>query len=113
MLLVEHDMDLVRAACDIVTVLDFGDVIASGAPREVLNDAAVRKAYLGLEDERRPHEPARRQRTRIDRAGLPVVRGATLEVERGGVSVLLGANGAGKTTLLEGYPAISPAARRA
>jgi branched-chain amino acid transport system permease protein len=50
-LLVEHDMDLVRAACDTVTVLDFGRVIASGAPRDVLNDPAVRKAYLGVDEE--------------------------------------------------------------
>ena len=38
----------------------------------------------------------------IERAGLPVVRGASLVVDQGRVTVLLGANGAGKTTLLEG-----------
>lgn len=50
-LLVEHDMDLVRAACSDVTVLDFGRVIASGPPRKVLDQAAVKKAYLGIEEE--------------------------------------------------------------
>jgi len=49
-LLVEHDMDLVRAACSDVTVLDFGCVIASGATVGVLDSAAVRKAYLGVVD---------------------------------------------------------------
>ena len=38
----------------------------------------------------------------VNRAGLPVVRGASLEVDPGTITVLLGANGAGKTTLLEG-----------
>ena len=38
----------------------------------------------------------------VNRGGLPVVRGASLSVEPGSITVLLGANGAGKTTLLEG-----------
>ncbi|MER6506280.1 ATP-binding cassette domain-containing protein [Nonomuraea sp. NPDC001636] len=46
-LLVEHDMDLVRAACGQVTVLDFGHVIASGSTLDVLDAPAVRAAYLG------------------------------------------------------------------
>ena len=51
-LLVEHDMDLVRAACSEITVLDFGRVIAFGPPERVLEESVVKKAYLGLEDER-------------------------------------------------------------
>jgi branched-chain amino acid transport system ATP-binding protein len=38
----------------------------------------------------------------VDRAGLPIVRDASLVVEQGEITVLLGANGAGKTTLLDG-----------
>lgn len=38
----------------------------------------------------------------VNRAGLPVVRNASLIVDEGTITVLLGANGAGKTTLLEG-----------
>ncbi|MCW2992993.1 MAG: transporter related protein, partial [Conexibacter sp.] len=48
-LLVEHDMELVQAACMEMTVLDFGEVIAAGEPREVLADTKVAKAYLGQE----------------------------------------------------------------
>ncbi|HEY4095485.1 MAG TPA: ATP-binding cassette domain-containing protein [Baekduia sp.] len=48
-LLVEHDMELVQAACTEMTVLDFGEVIAAGEPREVLADTKVAKAYLGQE----------------------------------------------------------------
>lgn len=46
-LLVEHDMDLVRAACSQVRVLDFGRIIASGPPDAVLDNPVVKKAYLG------------------------------------------------------------------
>jgi branched-chain amino acid transport system ATP-binding protein len=44
---VEHDMSLVRAVCDEVTVLDFGRTIAHGKPTEILNHPAVIEAYLG------------------------------------------------------------------
>lgn len=50
-LLVEHRMDLVRSICDEVTVLAAGEVIARGAPEEVLNDSRVLESYLGISDE--------------------------------------------------------------
>jgi branched-chain amino acid transport system ATP-binding protein len=46
-LLVEHDMELVMRVCDPIHVLDFGHVIASGAPAQVRGDPAVQAAYLG------------------------------------------------------------------
>ncbi|MFI5585304.1 ATP-binding cassette domain-containing protein [Amycolatopsis sp. NPDC051758] len=46
-LLIEHDLDLVRSVCDRLTVLDFGQVLASGPQAEVLADPAVLKAYMG------------------------------------------------------------------
>jgi branched-chain amino acid transport system ATP-binding protein len=46
-LLVEHDVEMVQAFAARLYVLDFGIVIASGATAEVMNDDAVRKAYLG------------------------------------------------------------------
>jgi ABC-type branched-subunit amino acid transport system ATPase component len=46
-LLIEHDMALVRAACDDVVVLNFGAVLARGTPAEIVRDPAVIDAYLG------------------------------------------------------------------
>jgi branched-chain amino acid transport system ATP-binding protein len=46
-LLVEHDVELVRQLVERVFVLDFGTLIASGPTHDVFADAAVRKAYLG------------------------------------------------------------------
>ena len=46
-LLVEHNMGLVRRLCDRAVVLDAGQVIASGTPEAVLNDPRVLLAYLG------------------------------------------------------------------
>jgi branched-chain amino acid transport system ATP-binding protein len=46
-LLVDHDMGLVLGACEHVVVLDFGRVIAEGAPEHVRANADVIAAYLG------------------------------------------------------------------
>ena len=45
--LIEHDMSVVMDISHIVTVLDFGVVIAQGAPAKVAAEPAVVKAYLG------------------------------------------------------------------
>lgn len=46
-LLIEHDIDLVAAISDQMVVLERGAIIASGEPRAVLREPAVRAAYLG------------------------------------------------------------------
>ena len=47
MVLVEHDMDAVFTLADRLTVMVNGQVIASGTPAAVRDDAAVQRAYLG------------------------------------------------------------------
>jgi branched-chain amino acid transport system ATP-binding protein len=49
-ILVDHDMSLVSACCEITGVLDFGKLIASGPTAEVLRDENVIRAYLGTEE---------------------------------------------------------------
>jgi ABC-type branched-subunit amino acid transport system ATPase component len=50
-LLVEHDMTLVRAICDYVYVLDFGRLIFEGTAQEMQDSGQVRSAYLGSFEE--------------------------------------------------------------
>ncbi len=46
-LLVEHDVAMVRKVTSRLYVLDFGQLIAEGPTAEVIGDAKVRQAYLG------------------------------------------------------------------
>ncbi len=57
--LVEHDMDLVMSISDSITVLQFGQLLAKGTPKEVQRNPEVVAAYLGSDDE--PLVPAAEQ----------------------------------------------------
>jgi branched-chain amino acid transport system ATP-binding protein len=49
LLIVEHDMDVVFSLADRISVLVYGQVIATGTPDEIRRHAGVREAYLGEE----------------------------------------------------------------
>ncbi len=49
LLIVEHDMKVVFSLCDRISVLVYGEVIATGTPGEIRANAAVKEAYLGEE----------------------------------------------------------------
>ncbi len=50
-MLIEHDIDVVFSVADRITVLDNGQIIASGTPDEVRRSDAVQRAYLGGEQD--------------------------------------------------------------
>jgi branched-chain amino acid transport system ATP-binding protein len=45
--IIEHDMDVVFSLADRITVLHHGEILATGSPREIRKNQAVRDAYLG------------------------------------------------------------------
>ncbi|WP_285414759.1 ABC transporter ATP-binding protein [Variovorax sp. efr-133-TYG-130] len=49
LMIVEHDMDVVFSLSDRISVLVYGEVIATGTPEEIRGNAAVKEAYLGEE----------------------------------------------------------------
>jgi len=49
LVMVEHDMSVVFNLADRISVLVYGEVIASGTPQEIRGNNAVQEAYLGTE----------------------------------------------------------------
>jgi branched-chain amino acid transport system ATP-binding protein len=51
LIMVEHDMGVVFDLADRITVLVYGEIIASDTPQNIRNSAAVQEAYLGTEQD--------------------------------------------------------------
>lgn len=51
LLIVEHDMGVVFGLADRISVLVYGEIVATGTPEEIRNDPRVKEAYLGEEAE--------------------------------------------------------------
>jgi ABC-type branched-subunit amino acid transport system ATPase component/ABC-type branched-subunit amino acid transport system permease subunit len=110
--IVEHDMALVMGISDEIVVIDAGVRIAMGTPREVQQNEAVKKAYLG-EGAGRPAasrsqpgtadigEPLLETGRLVTGYGAsPVLHDVELRVREREMVAVLGANGAGKSTLM-------------
>ena len=46
--IIEHNMSLIRRLCDYIIVLNHGHLLAEGKPEEVLQNKAVQESYLGV-----------------------------------------------------------------
>ncbi|TNE40171.1 MAG: ABC transporter ATP-binding protein [Alphaproteobacteria bacterium] len=55
LVMVEHDMGVVFDLADRISVLVYGEIIATGTPEEIRNNKAVQEAYLGAEAEEESH----------------------------------------------------------
>ena len=84
LVIVEHDMSVVFGLADRISVLVYGQIIATGTPEEIRGNPKVKEAYLGeeaalmLEVQRsarllrqEPHPAGRRYRCRRGRGGEP------------------------------------------
>jgi branched-chain amino acid transport system ATP-binding protein len=47
LVIIEHDMEVVFKLADMITVIHYGKVVATGSPEEIQEDRKVKEAYLG------------------------------------------------------------------
>lgn len=119
-LIVEHDIDRVLGFSHRVTVMNQGEVLMSGTPDEVRNDARMQEIYTGT------GTPPVTGRSSVASGDRPLVldfdkvnafygkshilNDASLQVREGEIVALLGRNGAGKSTLLKSLVGLVPPA---
>lgn len=95
LMLVEHDMKVIMAICDSITVVSFGKLIAEER----------RTKFARTPSSTKPIWDARPmlleiKNLRIDYEGVEAVRGVDISLDKGEIVTILGANGAGKSSVL-------------
>ncbi|MGC5054580.1 ATP-binding cassette domain-containing protein [Micromonospora sp. DT48] len=122
-LLVDHNLDMVAAVADTVTVLHHGRHITTGTPTDIRDHPDVRRVYLGATPTSPPtHTTAasacahptgapvlRIRNLQAGYTGAAVLTDITLDVRAGRVTAVVGRNGAGKTTLINTIAGLHPA----
>jgi ABC-type branched-subunit amino acid transport system ATPase component/ABC-type branched-subunit amino acid transport system permease subunit len=118
-LIVEHDIDRVLSLSHVVTVMNQGEVLMSGAPEAVRNDRRVQEIYTGtgippvehsrtIDEQRRAAEVLNVHGVNTFYGKSHILNEASLNVRQGEIVALLGRNGAGKSTLLKSIAGLVP-----
>ena len=47
LVIIEHDMEVIFSLADVITVMQYGEIVATGSPEEIRKDQRVKEAYLG------------------------------------------------------------------
>ena len=96
LIMIEHDMDVVFDLADRISVLVYGQIIASDVPASIKQDRAVQTAYLGTA---RMMLEVRDLHAYYGKSHI--LQGVSLHVGAGEIVSILGRNGVGRSTTLK------------